>query len=434
MMLAYPYLNPYFVVMKRLFEPVSWAHNTNIYEVNLRQYSIEGTFASFMKELPRLKDMGIRILWFMPVTPISVEKRLGTMGSYYACSSYTKTNPEYGSVEDFKLLVQKSHELGLKVIIDWVANHTGWDHEWTISNRGFYKHNDQGLFYDSNGWADVIDLNYYDGQMRAAMTDAMRFWVEECDIDGFRCDMAHLVPLDFWRNARLALDQIKPLFWLGETEDYNYQSVFDCSYAWAWMHRSEDFVKEHMSISELRALLEDYQHKKLPGSSHLFFTSNHDENSWNGTEYEKYGNAAITMAVLSASWGGTALVYSGQELPNNKRLKFFDKDPIEWTGKFGLHQFYKTLLEFRTSFGEQPTAMTVLGLRAGPQVFAFRKSTDQKEAVVLINLSNAQQKVHLEDDMLNGDYEDLFTGEKKEAPSIKDILMEPWSYLILEKT
>ena len=182
----------------RQFSAVPWSLNTSIYEINLRQYTEAGTFVAFQEHLPRLRDMGVGILWFMPITPISIKKRLGTLGSYYACSDYTSTNPEFGTVQDFASLVREAHRLGFKVIIDWVANHTGWDHHWVDTNPGFYKKNAAGEFYDSHGWEDVIDLNYYDHAMRREMVNAMRFWVETCEIDGFRCDMAHLVPLDCW--------------------------------------------------------------------------------------------------------------------------------------------------------------------------------------------------------------------------------------------
>src|ERR1043165_6217255 len=201
-------------MMTRRFSPLAWSINSNIYEVNVRQYTPEGTFNAFAKHLPRLKDMGIEILWFMPITPISQEKRQGTLGSYYSCSDYKAINPEFGTEADFKALVKKAHELGLKVIIDWVANHTGWDHVWTRSNPEFYKKDETGNFYDTNNWHDVIDLNYYDFTMRKAMIDAKGYWVKQCDIDGFRCDMCHLVPLDFWYQARVELDVLKPLFWL----------------------------------------------------------------------------------------------------------------------------------------------------------------------------------------------------------------------------
>ena len=415
------------------FEPVRWSLNTNLYEVNLRQYTKEGTFGAFSRELTRLYDMGVKVLWFMPVTPISKEKRLGTLGSYYACSNYTDTNPEFGTIQDFKQLVNKAHDLGFKVIIDWVANHTGWDHVWTKTHPEFYKKNPEGNFYDNNGWTDVIDLNYYDHSMRREMIASMEFWVTECKIDGFRCDMAHLVPLDFWRDARLHLDKIKPLFWLAETEDYNYQYVFDCSYAWTWMHVSENFAKKKLGVDDLRNTLIEYQKKKLPQTNHLFFTSNHDENSWNGSEYEKYGNAALPFAVFTATWNGLTLVYSGQELPNRKRLNFFEKDPIQWTWSNELHDFYKTLLNLRSSFNGEQSEILVLNPAGDRNVLAFLKISRSKQVLTLINLSESIQKIQLDDAMVNGMYTEVFTGHKHEAPSIKNLTMEPWSFFVLEK-
>ena len=415
------------------FEPVRWSVNTNLYEVNLRQYTKEGTFAAFSNELPRLHDMGVKVLWFMPVTPISKLKRQGILGSYYACSSYTDTNPEFGTLADFRKLVSHCHALGFKVIIDWVANHTGWDHEWTITNPGYYKRNNNGEFYDNHGWADVIDLNYYDHFMRREMIHAMEFWVKECDIDGFRCDMAHLVPLDFWRDARRQLDSVKPLFWLAESEQNSYQYVFDCSYAWSWMHLTENLAKGESGVDEIRLLLAEYQKKKLPQTHHLFFTSNHDENTWNGTEYEKYGAAALCLTVFACTWNGLTLVYSGQELPNRKRLSFFDKDTIEWTGRYELHDFYKILLDLRSAFGEEQSEILMLNNTGDKHVLAFAKISGIRTILVVLNLSNAQQVAHIEDAAIPGIYKDVFSGLKQESPLVKKIQMEPWSYLVFEK-
>lgn len=414
------------------FEPVRWSLNTSLYEVNIRQYTVEGTFRAFANELPRLKDMGVKVLWFMPITPISWEKRLGTLGSYYACSNYTDTNPEFGTVQDFRQLVKRAQELGMKVILDWVANHTGYDHVWTRTNPGFYKRNADGEFYDQNGWNDVIDLNYYDHNMRRAMIACMEFWVRECNIDGFRCDMAHLVPLDFWRQARTYLDRIKPLFWLGETEDPNYQYVFDCSYAWNWMHATEKFMKGNAGIDELRLLLDGYLHKKLPQTNHLFFTSNHDENSWNGTEYEKYGDAAMALAVFSCTWSGLTLIYSGQELPNLKRLKFFEKDHIEWKGKYELQDFFKTLLELRSAFGDEQPELQLMHTLGDRNILVYVKKNSHKEILVVLNLSGVQQLINIEESIAAGNYRNVFT-KKEMAPSAENMLMEPWSYLVLEK-
>lgn len=416
------------------FEPVQWSMNTNIYEVNIRQYTPEGTFKAFAASIPRLRDMGVKVLWFMPITPISIEKRLGTLGSYYACSNYTTTNPEFGTVHDFRQLVSLAHEHGMKVIIDWVANHTGCDHVWTRTNPGFYKKNAAGDFYDKNGWSDVIDLNYYDHQMRRAMIACMEFWVKECNIDGFRCDMAHLVPLDFWRDARKNLDKIRPLFWLAETEDPNYEYVFDCCYAWKWMSITEKYIKGFASLEELRLQLHHYLENTHPNCRHLFFTTNHDENSWNGTEYEKYGEAAGALAVFATTWNGMSLIYSGQELPNKKRLKFFEKDIIEWNGEYTLHDFYKTLHELQTSFKEEKATINLLNPIQNKFVLAYVKSSSLKQILVLINLSNKVQSAAIDSPLIDGSYKNVFTGEKQRAPSIANVSMEPWSYLVMEKT
>ncbi len=240
------------------FQPVAWANGTNIYEINVRQYTEEGTFNAFAKSLPRLKDMGIGILWFMPITPIAVDKRLGTLGSYYACADYTSINPEFGNLEDFKNVVNQAHKLGMKVIIDWVANHTGYGHTWTVTHPDFYKRNHLGEFFDPHGWEDVIDLNYENADLRTAMIAAMQFWLDECDIDGFRCDMAHLVPLDFWAEARTALDPIKKLFWMAETETPEYHPTFDASYRWKFLHGMESFWKKTIDLKELYQLLQNF--------------------------------------------------------------------------------------------------------------------------------------------------------------------------------
>lgn len=419
--------------MNILFEPVSWSHNASFYEVNLRQYTQEGSFAAFGKHIGRLAAMGVRALWFMPITPISQLKRQGTLGSYYACSSYVQTNPEFGTVEDFRALVRQCHAAGLKVIIDWVANHTGWDHEWTISHPGFYKVGQQGGYYDSHGWVDVIDLNYYDQLMRTEMIRSMEFWVRECDIDGFRCDMAHLVPLDFWRDARRHLDAVKKLFWLAETEHDMYQHVFDSSYAWRWMHLTERVARGQAPVEDLRRMMADYERKRLPRTRHLFFTSNHDENSWNGTEYEKYGDAARCFAVFASTWSGHTLIYSGQELPNHKRLKFFDKDPIEWTGEYGLEEFYRALLGLRKSFGETPASVELLEHPGDRSLLAYRKTAGRKTVLVVLNLSATPQAMPLESITGRAAYRDVFSGEKKGAPPAKILQMEPWGYLVLEK-
>lgn len=425
--------------MSTLFKPLDWTHNTNLYEVNLRQYTKEGTFAAFAAEMPRLKDMGVEVLWFMPITPISIEKRQGTLGSYYACSDYTSTNPEFGSVADFRELVRQAHGLGLKVIIDWVANHTGCDHWWTQQHPEYYVRNAQGHFYDKHGWHDVIDLNYYNQHLRFHMIEAMKFWVTECDIDGFRCDMAHLVPLDFWRTARTLLDGVKPLFWLAETETIVYHEAFDASYTWTWMHQTEKFIKGAITLHDLVNTLYDYNRTFPADALRLYFTANHDENSWNGTEYEKYGAAAQALAVFSCTWDGLPLIYSGQEMPNNKRLKFFDKDTIEWNGRYALHDFYKALLRLRKTNpalrASDPSVVTyTIKTSAETQVFSYLRQKGEKEVLVVLNLSPAII-MHFEfmDERLSGEYRNVFNGKTVNIKPGSPLILQPWDYQVLER-
>src|SRR5688572_5408859 len=326
--------------MKESSKSVAWAHTTNIYEVNVRQYTPEGTFNAFKKELPRLKEMGVETLWFMPITPIAQKNKKGSMGSPYACSDYISINPEFGNLLDFKNLVVEAHRQGFKVIIDWVANHTGWDHVWTKEHPDYYlKDSTTSDFKIASGMDDIIELDYKNPSMRKAMIEAMQYWVKETDIDGFRCDLAAWVEVDFWQEARPQVDKLKHLFWLGEFDELDnpeYGKVFDASYTWNWMHKTREFYQQQLPITILDSLLQRYSNIG-DGSMRAWFTTNHDENSWNGTEYDKYGNMAPALAVFSATWNGVPLLYSGQEMPNRKKLQFFEKDAIEWNGKYELH-------------------------------------------------------------------------------------------------
>lgn len=421
------------------FTPVNWSFSTNIYEVNLRQYTHEGSFAAFGKELPRLRDMGVEVLWFMPITPIATEKMKGTLGSYYACSDYTTTNPEFGSVADFKALVEAAHQLGFKVIIDWVANHTGWGHVWTRSHPEYFRKNERGEFYDKNGWDDVIDLDFDNAAMRHELIEAMRFWVRECDIDGFRCDMAMLVPLDFWKDARRILDQDKKLFWLAECEESNYHEAFDATYTWEWMHKSAAYARHETDMHGLDSLLWKYNHHFAPTAFRTYFTSNHDENSWNGTEYEKYGDAAKALAVFSATWNGIPMLYSGQELPNLKRLKFFDKDPIEWNGQYALHDFYKTLLTLHKTnpalrAGDLDVTTHRVRTNRDKEIFAFIRKHDDHEVLVILNLSaNPDIPFTIHDKFVRGEFTEVFDGSIQDFTSNHSTTLPAWGYKVYTK-
>jgi glycosidase len=414
------------------FKQVSWAKTASIYEVNIRQYTTEGTFKAFEQHLPRIKDMGIDILWLMPITPISQVNKKGSLGSYYACSSYTKINPEFGTEVDFKELVDAAHTLGIKVIIDWVANHTGSQHEWMQENPTWFAQDASGNFTERNGWDDVVDLNYENRSMRIALIDAMEYWVRQFNIDGFRCDMAHLVPLDFWIEARTNLEKTKILYWLAECEDIAYHQVFDTSYAWAWMHASQNVGKDADGLHEVYNIL--HQYAQYPESAYkLFFTSNHDENSWNGTEYEKYGIAAKAWAVFTSTWNGQPLMYSGQELPNHKRLAFFDKDQIQWTPTTPLlHAFYKTLLTARKQFPVLAGG-SIFNLPTAQAVMAYLKQDQDQIALVILNLSAERQHVSIAHEAFAGKFTNLFSGLSFEFHGHNQFELMPGEYIVYVK-
>lgn len=422
--------------MSNLFPMVSWAQGTNIYEVNIRQYTPEGTFKAFAEHLPRLKDMGVEILWMMPVTPISVKGRLGTLGSYYACSSYTKINPEYGNTTDFKELIAKVHDLGMKIIIDWVANHTGQDHEWIQSHPDFYLKDEHGNFVEKNGWEDVLDLNYANMDMQKEMIKCMQYWVSNFNIDGFRCDMAHLVPLSFWKDARSTCDQTKALFWLAECDENQYLDVFDVNYAWRWMHATANMMQnKEFGLNAIQPIIrEDLE--LLPDACKLWFTSNHDENSWNGSEYEKYGKLVKTWAAFTQLFPGIPLIYSGQELPNYKRLAFFEKDNIDWQKDCQLHNFYKIFLHLRKSNPCFKTTVQYQSISVTncADTMAFFLHNEGATVLVVFNFSLVEtHKIAVNSDILNGNFHSPISGLTYTFQPSEIFELEPCGYLVYTK-
>lgn len=417
-----------------------WIKSTNIYEVNLRQYTQEGTINAFARELPRLKDMGVKTLWFMPITPIAQKNKKGSLGSYYAASDYTSVAEEFGTVEDFKTFVKQAHDMGFKVIMDWVANHTGWDHKWTVEHpEWFLKDSATGDFKKASGMDDIIELDYKNPQMRRAMIDAMKFWVEETDIDGFRCDLAFWVELDFWQEAKAELDRVKPLFWLGELDALDnpeYMQVFDAAYTWTWMHKARDFYHQHQPISTLDSVLQRYQ--QAPGMK-AWFTTNHDENSWNGTEYEKYGDMAQSLAVFSCTWPGLPLLYSGQELPNTRRLEFFEKDVIKWTGTNQLHGFYQALLNLHATHPallgtEKEAPVQRLRTSDDSKAFAYLRRNGGREVLVVLNLSrDGNLRVDIQDEAVKGSFTEVFRGETRDFGQNRSLDLKAWEYRVYQK-
>lgn len=384
----------------------AWAAHATIYEVNIRQYTPEGTFRAFEKHLPRLRRMGVDVLWIMPVNPISQKERKGTLGSYYAVSDYYGVNPEYGNLDDFRHLVAEAHRQGFKVILDWVANHTGWDHVWVSQHPDWYKRNAAGELegyhytdlsdHHQEVWADVIGLDYAKPAVREGMIDAMRYWLKAADIDGFRCDVAWTLPVDFWDQARAELDKVKPVFMLAEADTPEMQvHAFDMTYDWKLYHLLIDVAKGKADARDLARLYTDPPRRYPAGAYRMTFTSDHDENSWNGTDRELYGDGAEAMAVLAATLPGMPLLYSGQEDGLDKRLKFFDRDPIEW-GKLPRAAFYARLLALKHAHPALQSGMEPGNLRlvntGNSRVFAFERAGARDRVRVAVNLGPAPQR------------------------------------------
>jgi glycosidase len=384
-----------------------WAEQAAIYEVNIRQYTPEGTFRAFEKHLPRIRKLGVNVLWIMPINPISKKERKGTLGSYYAVSDYKAINPEYGDLADFQHLVKAAHRQGFKVIVDWVANHTGWDNVWVQQHPGWYKRNAAGELEGYNytdlstgkkeTWADVIGLDYAKPEVRAGMIDAMGYWLKVADIDGFRCDVAWTLPVAFWDQARSELDRIKPVFLLAEADTPELQiNAFDMTYDWKLFHLLVDVAQGKADARDLTAHYAKPARVYPAGAYRMTFTSNHDENSWNGTEQELYGDGAEAMAVLAATLPGMPLVYSGQEAGLNKRLKFFDKDQIEWRPALR-SEIYAALFELKRvhpalTNSHEPGNLELIDT-GNPKVFAFRRVKGKDRVTVVVNLSAAPATV-----------------------------------------
>ena len=430
---------------------MTWLNQATIYEVNLRQYTSDGTINSFKKKLPKLKELGVDILWFMPIQPIGIKNRKAVgdsfvedfpnpdyikyWGSPYSISDYKQVNPRYGTLSEFKELTKICHELDIKVVLDWVANHTAWDNPWIIDHPEWYTHDSTGKITDpigedgkSWGWTDVADLNYDNDKLRKAMTDAMSFWIKECDIDGFRCDVAMEVPVDFWNEASKQLNQIKPIFMLAESEAHKprmFDSAFDAYYGWEMHHVFNKLYAGELSASEIIRVINE---KDSICGDHVFpmnFITNHDENSWNGTINERLGESWEAMAVLSYSLRGMPLIYSGQEVGLDHRLSFFEKDSIDWNKANGedYFNFYKGLnkLKQEKAFStSSPISCDIIG----KDLFRIIRG-DSSEYQIILNLNSSEaiaQKV-----VIPENYEIVLQKGINDNNE-----MDKWGYLILK--
>lgn len=417
-----------------------WSKNLAIYEANIRQHSPEGTFKAFEDYVPQLKEMGIGIVWLMPVNPIGLKNRKGTMGSYYSIKDYKTLNPEFGKPEDFKSLVDKIHDSGMYVIIDWVANHTAWDHPWASFRPDFYSKDSLGNFVPPvPDWSDVIDLDFENQDLRSEMYSAMEYWVTKYDIDGFRCDVAGMVPIDFWNTVADSLDKLKPLFMLAEAHGPEFhKKAFDMTYDWQLKDLMNNIVQREKTVEDLAEYYLQAKSNYHPDAYRMVFTSNHDENSWSGTVYKRLGEAAETFAVFTGVFRGMPLIYSGQEAGLNKALEFFEKDPIEWRDH-KLRSIYSKLFHLKKKNqalwnGVNGGEIIRLDTSNGKNIYSFIREKKGDKVVAIFNFSPLKQTFTIKSSLLEGSYINLFTEEKIEFEGKEVFELNGWNYLVLSNT
>ena len=417
--------------------PAEWAGSTVLYEMNVRQFTPEGTFAAAERQLPRLRELGVDIVWLMPVHPIGVEGRKGTLGSYYAIRDYRAINPEFGTMADFERFLDRAHKLGMRVILDYVANHTSPDHAWvTEMPSEWYVRDSTGVPVVQYDWTDIAKLNYATPAVREAMFDVLKFWTDK-GVDGFRCDAAKEMPDDFWTDAFVRLRAVRPdLFLLAEAEGPQFHADgFDATYAWELHHLLNSIAQGKQSAADLRELLGKYAEEYPAQAFRMMFTSNHDENSWAGTEFERMGDAAATMAALTYVLPQSLpLIYTGQEIGYDHRFAFFEKDPVpawepnRWTA------FYTKLNALRhdnpaLASGAAGGEMAYMG-GAVSDLMAFTRTAGDNKVVCLFNLSARQQPV-IPTVEVGGEYTDAMTGAKRTIVPGEEFALGPWEYLIL---
>lgn len=416
-----------------------WVYDATIYEVNVRQYTPEGTFNAFQEHLPRLKELGVDILWFMPIQTIGEKDRKGTLGSYYSIQDYTVVNSEFGTISDFKSIVDEAHNSGMKVILDWVANHTSRDAIW-LENEDWYVTDSLGTVVAPYDWTDVAELNYNNEAMRNAMIQSMMWWVRNTNIDGFRCDVAHEVPTDFWLRATDSLKSLKAdIFMLAESETPELNNeAFDAYYAWDFHHKMNIVAQGNGNVDSLRTALNKMTTQFPDRAIPMYFTSNHDENSWNGTEFERMDNAATTFAALTYVLPGMPLIYNGQEVGYNRRLAFFEKDSIDWFASESKHKFtklYQQLNNFKKTnpalFTQERGGEMVEIKNSFPEkVWSFKRVKGENEVHCIFNFTDEDIVVNFELPISGKNFTQFNETASKPVESIE---LKAWEYQLFYK-
>ena len=423
----------------RLTHP-EWSRDAVIYQINTRQFTPEGTFKAAETHLPRLKDLGVDILWLMPINEIGQANRKGTLGSPYAVKDYYSVNPEFGTMEDLKHFVQAAHGMGMHVILDWVPNHTAWDNVLVDAHPEWYARDWKGDFHPTPwwNWTDIIDLDYSLVEVREYMSEAMKFWVREADVDGFRCDVAGFVPTDFWNVVRKELDAIKPVFMLAEWEARDlHVEAFDMTYAWSWYDTMHKIAKGEGNVALLHVYY-SWNEKAYPQDiMRMLFVTNHDKNAWDGTMNEQFGEAVEAVIALSVVSEGMPLVYNGQEAGEERRLAFFEKDPIKWR-EHPIGALYKKLFALKkknTALWNARWGARMIHVpnNALNEVFSFVRQNEKDKVFAVFNFSAKPQNVTFHESLYHGRYTEYMSGQSLELSADTPFELQPWEYRIYVK-
>lgn len=434
-------VNPYQPARYVKIRHPEWTKNATIYQINTRQFTDEGTFRAAEKHLPRLKSLGVDILWLMPIHKIGEKNRKGSLGSPYSVKDYYSVNPEFGTLDDLKHFVNAAHEQGMFVILDWVANHTAWDNNLVSEHPEWYERDWKGDFRPTPwwDWSDIIDLDYRHEGLRRYMTDALKYWVREANVDGYRCDVAGFVPVDFWNNVRRELDGIKPVFMLAEWESRDlHAEAFDMTYAWSWYDAVHQVALGKKTDLSGLFVYYSWNESSFPVESmRMTFVTNHDKNAWEGTEFEQFGEGLEAAMALSVVGEGMPLVYNGQEAGNTRRLQFFEKDPIVWK-EHPNGELYRRLFALKKKntalWNSHWGARMILVPNSVPaRVFSFVRRNENDKVFAVINFSGQTQAATFKENLYHGKYTDYFGGETVEFDASTRLELKPWGYRIFVK-
>lgn len=421
------------------FENVPWARDAVIYELNTRHFTKEGTFRAAQRQLPRLKKMGVDIVWLMPVHPIGQKNRKGTLGSPYSVKDYFGVNPEFGTLADLKAFVAAAHRQGMKVILDLVANHTAWDNPWVTQHPDWYERDWKGDYHPTPwwDWSDIIDLDYSKPGVRREMTRAMVHWLKVADIDGYRADVAGYVPTDFWENAREEMEAVKPVFMLGEWQERDlHRRAFDATYAWDWWTTMHNIAQGKADATALYGFYSGNESAWPLAAMRMMFTENHDKNAWEATQYEAFGQGLPAAIALSFVGEGIPLIHNGQEACNERRLTFFEKDLIDWAKPCQLDEVFTNLAALKKANpalhnGRWGARMEKLENSAPKQLFSFIRRKDGNRVVGLFNFSGQPVSAKLSDAHGAGRYRDFTTGKVVTLDTGSTVTLPAWGYQIL---